>query len=235
MGGVLISIKATNASQFSARLTGFGGSLRDYSKEWPLLTQQVVEPFEAKLFEAEGSTGEHGKWADLSPAYLLRKQKKFPGAPIETATGRLKRSLTSSASGDAIRNYFPMRMEFGSRLPYALFQQTGWRPSRHGRGGRLGTAIDVAFGARSVKNVRETSLHKAAETFEATVPPRRVIDPTEELTTNLARGMAGIVQAKARRAGFARGKQLGISLGPGEARLFGQSVLLGEYEGAGTS
>lgn len=219
--GFPFQMRVVNAEEVSLRLRGFAGDLLDYTDVWPLAAQ-AIEREEAALFATRGASGAHGPWAGLTKRYLARKHKKFGPQPIEVASGRLRRALTDSTSGDAIRQYQPRSMRFGASLPYAVYQQTGWRPSHLGRYGLLGQVVD-----------RMVGLKKPRKTFTGgEVPPRRVIDPTSDWSTAIVRSMLVGIANKARRRGFRIAKGLGMQVGPGEARVLGYGALTGTFTGA---
>ncbi|HLI03150.1 MAG TPA: hypothetical protein VFC10_07445 [Terriglobia bacterium] len=219
------TLQIKNADQVDFALAGLRGDLDNYSQVWPAVTEEI-EKEEAALFVTRGAVGAHGPWAPLTEKYLERKYKKYGEQQIEVATGRLRRALTDSTSGDAIRQYLPRSMRFGTTLPYAVYQQTGWRPSHLGCFGLLGTIVDRMVGK---KKPRE----RFAEGF---VPPRRVIDPTPDLGTAIQRAMMKAIDTMARRRGFAAASALGITnMGPGQARTTGYGILTGQLLGEGIS
>lgn len=118
--GIQFKFAVKNAEPVQFALRGIRGDLQNYTKIWPKVTGEI-EKEEAALFSSRGATGAHGPWAGLTRRYLERKYKKYGAQPIEVASGRLRRALTDSTSGDAIRSYHPLSMQFGVSLPYAVF------------------------------------------------------------------------------------------------------------------
>lgn len=74
--------------------------------------------------ESFAAGGEPIEWPALSPAYEGWKSKAYPGQPIMRRSDRLYESLTSQ-TGDTIWQVGPRHIEFGSRVPYFEFHQTG--------------------------------------------------------------------------------------------------------------
>lgn len=68
--------------------------------------------------------GEPVEWPALSPAYEAWKGRAYPGQPIMRRSDRLYESLTSQ-TGDTVWQVGPRHIEFGSRVPYFEFHQTG--------------------------------------------------------------------------------------------------------------
>lgn len=215
-----IRFNIPNIDTFIAKLTGFAGDLDNYTDVWPGVTK-AIEREEAVLFVTRGAAGQHGPWDALTKEYRDRKYKRYGAQQIEVATGRLRRALTDSTSGDAIREYMPRSMRFGTSLPYAIYQQTGWTPSHLGRHGLLGQVVDRMLG-----------VPKPKEKFRrGKVPPRRVIDPSEHMGEAVTREMKIAIMNMARRRGFRVAKSLGMDVGPGQARLLGYGSLTGMWTG----
>lgn len=218
--GLAFSMTAVNADKVEFALRGLRGDLLDYTKVWPEVSKEI-EKEESYLFASRGVSGAHGAWPALTRRYLKRKYKKYGAQQIEVASGRLRRALTDSTSGDAIRRYFPRSMEFGTSLPYAVFQQTGWRPSHFGRWGRMGLLVDRMVGRP-----------KPQPSAETRVPPRRVIDPGPDLGPAIVRAMSKAIDSMARKRGFATSSVLGLGkLSPGAARQLGYGSLTGTFTG----
>ncbi len=109
--------------------------IRDWQEAWPRITKRLSQIL-ADQFAGKGAHGAQGPWKPLAmkgergPSgpyktdYAARKQKAHPGTPILQASGALLRSLISE-SGDTIDEREPMKMRWGTRLPYAVFLQTG--------------------------------------------------------------------------------------------------------------
>lgn len=124
----MISIRVTTVGDTTPqRLTGmlhaFDRGIQDWTPAWP----KVIERFrtqEERRFATENVGGPSGRYAALSPAYARRKAIRYPGAPILTATGRLRASLAASGAGSVIEQS-PRRLFMGSTVPYGAYHQAG--------------------------------------------------------------------------------------------------------------
>lgn len=87
----------------------------------PLL-QQYTESYLA----AEGAHEGNPRFAPLSPRYARYKAKRYPNAPILTRSGRMRQSLAGITT-DSIADITPDTLTYGTRVPYALYHQTGTR------------------------------------------------------------------------------------------------------------
>jgi phage gpG-like protein len=63
-------------------------------------------------------------WEQLAPTYENWKSAHYPGQPILRATDRLHDSLTDMTS-DTVWRVTPRTIQFGSRVPYFQFHQSG--------------------------------------------------------------------------------------------------------------
>jgi phage gpG-like protein len=103
-------------------------SVADYRPVWPA----VEDEFHAHMADQFRSTGEQSgaPWAPLSLAYAHWKEVHYPGRLVLQRTGDLYRSLTDSNDPNAIRVAESKSLKLGSRIPYAIFHQTGARDGR---------------------------------------------------------------------------------------------------------
>ena len=65
-----------------------------------------------------------GLYPPLSPDYARQKAKKFPGAPILVASGRLRDSVTVQSHPDHINVITKSGFIFGTKTPYGIFHQS---------------------------------------------------------------------------------------------------------------
>src|SRR5690242_2109759 len=107
--GIAFKMVVPNAEKLDFALRGLRGDLDNYTDVWPSVTKEI-EKEEERLFVTRGAIGAHGPWEALTKDYRERKYKKYGAQQIEVATGRLRRALTDSTSGDAIRDYQPRSM-----------------------------------------------------------------------------------------------------------------------------
>jgi phage gpG-like protein len=120
-----------NPQPLNDALAAFQASLADQS---PVLGR-IADDFRELIAEQFASEGRAGgtPWAELAPSTLRRKR----GAAISILyeTGALLRSLTDPGSADHLEESDGQSLTLGSRLPYALFHQTGtgWGFGRTGQ------------------------------------------------------------------------------------------------------
>lgn len=105
--------------------------MSDFRSVWPDVAAEIYS-INAEQFESEGSKGESGKWAALSPAYKRWKEIHFPGQPILKLTNALFESLTDPEALDAVFLPEPLQLTIGTNVPYATAHQrgTGFMPAR---------------------------------------------------------------------------------------------------------
>jgi len=115
--------------RIGAALVDLKSAAQDLSPAWPA----VIEAFrrqEAKLWQTEGASGEHGRWTPLSPNYAERKARLFARRPILYLSGALHDSLTESGA-DSIVQFDNRALFIGSDVhspdgyPYGLAHQEG--------------------------------------------------------------------------------------------------------------
>lgn len=119
--GAIFEVSIAGELQIQRLLDGIIYRGQDLRPVW----QYIAEDFhqlEAQQFATEGGLGR--PWPPLSPAYAAWKAKHFPGAPILVRTGRLRASLTGK-TGDTVEVLEPQILRIGTRVPYAIFHQTG--------------------------------------------------------------------------------------------------------------
>lgn len=101
-------------------LAAFQGALRDAR---PAL-QEIADDFRemiAAQFASEGRAG-GTPWAPLAPSTLRRRGS---ASPILFDSGALFRSLHDAGAPGHVEEIEDQALVLGSRLPYALFHQTG--------------------------------------------------------------------------------------------------------------
>lgn len=94
------------------------------------------------------------RFKSLSPAYRAWKDKHYPGRPILTLTGDLRRSMTGAGQATAqhtIKDIRKLRAEFGTTVPYARAHQDGYPPRNLPRRPPLQlTNYDLTFWTRII-------------------------------------------------------------------------------------
>ena len=101
----------------------FADGVADYRPIW----SAVEDDFYAQMKDQFKTEGEEGgdKWQALSPEYAGWKEAHYPGQAILQRTGDLYNSLTTSTDPNAVCVEQRKTLTLGSRVPYALFHQTG--------------------------------------------------------------------------------------------------------------
>jgi phage gpG-like protein len=137
--------------QMDRAIARFADGLSDYRPIWPL----IEDDFYAQVKDQFKTEGEEGgeKWAPLSGVYRLAdegqgrdsggrftgkkrggqaiegyaawKEVHYPGKPILQRTGDLMASLTNPNDPNTVRIEERKALTLGSRIPYAIYHQTG--------------------------------------------------------------------------------------------------------------
>jgi phage gpG-like protein len=143
-----------NSEKIHFAFSGLANGVKDWTTHiWPAVRSRAIRPWLTSQFEAEGR-GEHGKWAQLSPAYAAWKEKKYPGKKLLERTGKMKDDLLNEDNKGIVT---PRTLEYGTGAFYAIFHQTGTKrmparrifdPERDDERGSLKQLIRsaVAFG-----------------------------------------------------------------------------------------
>lgn len=103
--------------------SGLEGALRDLTPVWPQI-RDIYMLFLRKQFETEGSYASVD-WAPLKASYARWKATQAPGQRILRFRDRLYGSLTEANHADMVFESRPLSMEWGTRVPYAHYHQTG--------------------------------------------------------------------------------------------------------------
>lgn len=117
-----IKLEVENEVQFQRTFTRYVSQLRDLRDTWPGVVTDLRD-IAQEQFGGEG-IGDSGKWPALSPRYAAWKRRHFPGKSILRRTDRLIESLTGNRA-DSIVEARPDSLEFGTRVPYAIYHQRG--------------------------------------------------------------------------------------------------------------
>jgi phage gpG-like protein len=128
---------ALNPEPVEKALAAFQESLADQQPALAAIADDLREMI-ARQFASEGRA-EGAPWAKLAPSTLRRRRAS---TPILYETGALLRSLGEPGAAGHVEELEGYSLTLGSRLPYALYHQTGTRrmPAR---------PIIVLSGARS--------------------------------------------------------------------------------------
>ena len=108
-----MSISVQGLPAADAQLERLQRAAADPSGAWPGL---------AEVF-ADAETGHFGRapWPALSADYAARKARRYPGRPLEVATGNLRGSLTDAQRVIITATKKSVRM--GSNVIYARYQK----------------------------------------------------------------------------------------------------------------
>ncbi|MCX7844361.1 MAG: phage virion morphogenesis protein [Candidatus Bipolaricaulota bacterium] len=119
--GAIFEISIAGELQVRRLIEGVIHRGQDLRPVWACIARDFHE-VETRQFATEGGLGR--PWPPLSPAYAAWKAKHYPGAPILVRTGRLRASLVGSTR-DTVEVMEPHMLRIGTRVPYALYHQTG--------------------------------------------------------------------------------------------------------------
>lgn len=109
-----------NSKSAENSLNNLQAQLGDLSPAMRMIAEDLRE-MEAEQFSSAGVAG-GTPWAPLASSTVKRKRGQ---GGILVASGALRDSLTDSESPDHVEAIDKLSLEFGTRLPYAGFQQTG--------------------------------------------------------------------------------------------------------------
>ena len=126
----------------------FADGVTDYRPIWPVIADDFYAQVQGQ-FKTEGEQGGE-RWAPLSENYGRYKEVRYPGKPILERTGDLLASLTTATHPSAVHIEARKTLTLGSRIPYAVFHQTG--TSKMPR--RAEVVLDEAFKRSVMHNVQ---------------------------------------------------------------------------------
>lgn len=118
-----ISITVDGETQMRRRIQGVMKNASDMSPAMARIADRLQEHFE-EGFASEGAATQAGQWADLSPAYRKWKQRRYPGQPILTRTGALRRAVTGKGPGQ-VRVVRPDSVTVGADVRVGRWE-LGW-------------------------------------------------------------------------------------------------------------
>lgn len=101
--------------RFEANLAAPAGALLNIGT----MLREMVE----RQFDSEG--GASGGWAPLADSTVAAKQRQGLDPRILQATGRLKESLTRKFDSEHTERLSGSSLAFGTKVPYAIYHQTG--------------------------------------------------------------------------------------------------------------
>ena len=98
-------------------------SISDFSPVYSKIADEFRET-QDKVFNAEGSFEGRARWAPLTKGYKNWKDANFPGKPILTLTGDLRRSFVKGGKNH-VYDVTEKELSVGSKDPKAMFHQLG--------------------------------------------------------------------------------------------------------------
>lgn len=122
-----VQIEGHGLQAFAMTLDRYRQNLADATPVMNGWLDELERAAEAGFSSSRRPSG--SRWKALSPDYKKWKDKHYPGAPILTREGKLRASLTSAQGQGAIRQIGTHYLQYGTRVPYARYHQSG--------GGRL--------------------------------------------------------------------------------------------------
>ena len=88
--------------QLSRVLFTLSAAVKDWTPAFEKSGEDLIRFFSYDVFESEGEAIEES-WAPLAQAYAIRKEKKYPGSTILTATGAMRESFMSQADSTSLK------------------------------------------------------------------------------------------------------------------------------------
>ena len=209
-------IKAGQESLFQRAFVNLKNELMDWSPAFEIIAEDVLTPFVEQQFETQGAAGvdtiRSGKssgtgfdWQELAESTVIARTAGRRAAgifhranvAILNATGLLKGSFErGGAQHEEIIT--PKKLIWGSRVPYALFHQTGTGKGYQRE--RVPTGPGTGRG----------------------MPMRKILSLTEQLKHKMGRTMTGRISQVARQIGF---RVAGRDVDAAEAARIGKIAL----------
>ena len=145
------TLRVKNAKSLSLAFGGLVAKVRDWRPLWPQVIEEIQQVDRA-MFMSRGNAGAIGQWAGYKHTYGPDKREGEPASLRSSAelgrrfegklsgkggrkrkakfraraeqADRLYRSLTEKTK-DTLEVLQPLRMQFGTAVPYATYHQTG--------------------------------------------------------------------------------------------------------------
>jgi phage gpG-like protein len=109
--------------ELNAAFQAFARAVTDWRPYWPTIAGVFYEAERAR-FASDG----FGTWPRLSDGYAKWKTKNYPGEPMMSLTGNLRRSLTDRFGPNAVYEDEPQSLVLGTTVPYAAAHHYGYPP-----------------------------------------------------------------------------------------------------------
>jgi phage gpG-like protein len=107
----------------ASKIAGVGERATDLRPAFREMAQ-ILRENATRQFESAGGHGSGG-WAPLAPSTRRRKEGAGLSEGILQMTQRLRESLTTDSSPDAIVDYDRESFKFGTRVSYTKYHQSG--------------------------------------------------------------------------------------------------------------
>jgi len=122
----MVTLRASwnGIDQAVVRISRLRTRIEDMRPYWPLIAEKFYK-IEQRAFSSEGAVSRHGMWARLNARYKAWKDLHYPGRRVLTLRGSLRDTLTRAGHPQAIYEATPRSLTLGSRVPYAIYHQTG--------------------------------------------------------------------------------------------------------------
>jgi phage gpG-like protein len=127
----MIGLRLDGADRLIYRLDGMMLAMRNLTPAWKQVAE-VLRIAAEKNFSTQGAYSGR-TWPPLSPAYAKVKAAKYGNKPILQRTGQMYESLVKMNHSQHVQTITPEFFEWGTRVPYARWHQTGTGARRGGR------------------------------------------------------------------------------------------------------
>jgi phage gpG-like protein len=117
------TLKVEGNEQLARAFRLMSNQIDDWHQMWPSISE-VFYNMERARFASAG----FGTWRRLSDGYASWKHKHYPGEPIMSLTGNLRRSLTYRFGANAVYLEEARALTMGTTIPYAYAHQEGYAP-----------------------------------------------------------------------------------------------------------
>lgn len=120
---VQVYIKKVDTSNVRSRFAAMTRRSRDFRPVFRWVMQELQKAHRDNFRTQGASSG--FPWSPLDPQYASWKLENYGAKGILVRSGDLQRSLTMNSGRGAVRDIGSRTAEFGTRLPYAKFHQSG--------------------------------------------------------------------------------------------------------------
>ena len=119
-----LTVSLPGQKEVSVALSRFNEKISDWTHYWNDWLKPAWFRHITTQYETQGaSTG--NQWPALTPRYAAWKNKHWPGLPTGVLSGATRESLTFPDDPLGIWEATPTSLTVGTRVPYAIYLQTG--------------------------------------------------------------------------------------------------------------